>query len=230
MVERCIRFLSAGVIAACAVITLEAGGWVVITVTDLPDYVVAGKPVTLTYAVRQHGVHLLGNLPGKVQARAGADVVLASAAASSETGYYAASLTLPHAGEWTVDVISGFGGQYSDSRISLKAIEGDRPVPTVPDAVRGARLFVAKGCVTCHVHSAVAAESIQVGPPLTARRYEAGYLTRFLKHPPQAGEPGMPGLKLEPGLGLMPDLKLADREIASLVTFINGEAPVSPQR
>ena len=31
-----------------AAVALEAGGWVVITVTDLPDHVVVGKPVTLT--------------------------------------------------------------------------------------------------------------------------------------------------------------------------------------
>ena len=33
-----------------------AGGWAVVTVEQLPDYVEAGKPLTLTFMVRQHGV------------------------------------------------------------------------------------------------------------------------------------------------------------------------------
>src|SRR5947199_30203 len=33
-----------------------AGGWAIVTLDDFPEYAVAGKPVNLTFAVRQHGV------------------------------------------------------------------------------------------------------------------------------------------------------------------------------
>jgi len=71
--------------APVAAVALEAGGWAVIIVRDLPDHVVVGKSVTLTYAVRQHGMHLLGNLTGKIEARAGTDVVHPAAAPAPAT-------------------------------------------------------------------------------------------------------------------------------------------------
>ncbi len=33
-----------------------AGGWAIITLNEFPDYAVAGKPLNLTFSVRQHGV------------------------------------------------------------------------------------------------------------------------------------------------------------------------------
>lgn len=194
----------------------------VITVTDLPDHVVVGKSVTLTYAVRQHGRHLLGSLAGRIEARAGADVVRTAAVPASEPGYYSATLTLPYAGDWKVDILSGFSGQLNGSRITLQAIDRGQSAPAVSEAERGQRLFVAKGCITCHVHGAVEGRSTSAGPALTAKRYQPEYLKRFLAHPPQP-EP------FEPGRWQMPDLKLHDRDIASLMAFINAEPPASPQ-
>jgi len=211
-----IRSLCSGVLLTLAVVGLNAGGWVVITVTDVPDDVVVGKPFTLAYAVRQHGMHLLGNLTGSIEARAGATVLRTAAVAASAPGYYSATLTFPRTGDWTIDIFSGFGGQLSGSRITLHVIEPARPSPAVSEPERGRRLFVAKGCVTCHVHGAVESRSTSAGPPLTAKRYQPEYLKRVLAHPPQA-EP------FEPGRWQMPDLKLHDKDIASLVAFINAE-------
>ena len=36
-----------------SLIAAAIGGWAVITVEQLPDYVTAGQPVTLTFTVRQ---------------------------------------------------------------------------------------------------------------------------------------------------------------------------------
>src|SRR5439155_19824703 len=39
-----------------------AGGWAIVTLDDFPEYAVAGKPLNLTFAVRQHGMTLLPGL------------------------------------------------------------------------------------------------------------------------------------------------------------------------
>ena len=59
---------------ACVFLTtaaLDAGGWAVITVVRTPDTVVAGEPITVTYAARQHGQTLLNGLRGQIEARSG---------------------------------------------------------------------------------------------------------------------------------------------------------------
>src|SRR5712691_8166651 len=97
------------------------GGWAVVTVEDLPDYAVAGKPINLAFAVRQHGRTLLPQLKPTISAQAGSSVVrgAANAAPGSATGHYAASLTLPHPGDWTITIHSGFG----ESRMTLLPIK-----------------------------------------------------------------------------------------------------------
>ena len=52
------RSLLPAVLVLALVATAFAGGWSVITVKNLPEYLVAGKPTTLTFLVRQHGVTL----------------------------------------------------------------------------------------------------------------------------------------------------------------------------
>ena len=218
MASQSIRFSCSTALLVLATVAVEAGGWVVITLRDLPDQVVVGKPVTLTYSVRQHGRHLLDNLTGRIEARAGVDVVQAAAAPASEPGDYSVTLTLPYAGDWTVDILSGFSGQLNNARITLPARDPGRPATVISDKERGQRLFVAKGCVTCHAHRAIEGRTTSIGPELTAKRYQPEYLKHFLAHPPQA-EP------FEPGRWQMPDLKLRDKEITSLVAFINAEQP-----
>ena len=47
---------------------LFAGGWAIITLNDFPDYAVAGKPLNLTFTIRQHGRTLLGGLRPTIRA------------------------------------------------------------------------------------------------------------------------------------------------------------------
>jgi cytochrome c551/c552 len=198
----------------------HAGGWAVITVDELPDYVVAGEPVKLAYTVRQHGMTPLGGLTrGQVTARAGDLEVRAAPTALGEKGRYAATLTLPRAGDWAITIESGF----MDSRTTLLPLTAvasrTAPLPPLPEAERGRRLFVAKGCVTCHVRGELGGE-VDVGPALTGRRYPADYLAKFLADPTiatarQAGSPRMPNLQLK------------QAEIAALVAFINAAGRVS---
>jgi mono/diheme cytochrome c family protein len=218
----CARLITSTLVGL-AVVALEAGGWVVITITDVPDHVVAGKPVTFTYGVRQHGRHLLQRLAGSIEARAGSEVVRAVAAETSDPGHYSATLTLPHAGEWTVDILSGFSGSLNAARVALLAIDEGQSAPVLTETERGRRLFAAKGCITCHAHRAVLGRSTSAGATLTARRYAPAYLANFLARPPQ----------IEPyvaGEWQMPDLKLRDSEIAALVAFLNADTTGTSSR
>ena len=215
MTPRSIRLQCSGVLVVLAAVGLDAGGWAVITVKDLPDFVVVGRPVTLAYAVRQHGRNLLTGLDGRLEMRLGAHAAYAAAVATSESGHYSATFTLPYAGDWRIDILSGFAGAMGTSRLVVHAIASGAPAPTVSEVERGRRLFNGKGCITCHTHGAVGSGRVPVGPELTNRRYQPGYLNGFLANPTQTqsakfGE-------------MMPDLDLRDSEIASLVAFINAE-------
>jgi hypothetical protein len=185
----------------------HAGGWAVITVTEVPEYVVTGQPVTVTYAVRQHGRHLLSNLEGRVAASRTGGIVSVASKAASEEGHYSATVTLPASGDWIVSIDSGFGGR-GVTRVPLMAIEPGAAAPVVSDRARGGRLFVAKGCVTCHV-------DIRIGPDLTAKRYRSEYLRTFL-----AGRSPVRPSKPE-GFD-MPDLGLQEHEITLLVAYITA--------
>ena len=79
-----------------------AGGWVVATVTELPEYVVAGEPLTIEFAVRGHGQHLFGGVPAKVTAvhTATDDTFTVNAVDTKVEGYYTATLDFPSGGEW----------------------------------------------------------------------------------------------------------------------------------
>jgi mono/diheme cytochrome c family protein len=192
------------------------GGWAAVTVEDLPDYVVSRQPIRLAFMIRQHGVRPLEGLSPLVEARSGrgSDTTFAAEPAG-EIGRYAASVTLPAPGRWTLTIHSGFGS----SNVSLLPLDAVAPGAAAPaplaDAERGRRLFVAKGCVTCHLNRAVNETSVGVGPELTGRRFAPEYLARFLADPatvipPPPGQFGMPNLRLRPA------------EIAALTAFLNG--------
>lgn len=95
-------------LALVAATTAFAGGWATITVEELPASVVAGQPLTLRYSVRQHGVRLLPGLTGRIEATSGTLRASAVGKATKDTGYYAAAITFPKAGEWTITIHSGF--------------------------------------------------------------------------------------------------------------------------
>jgi mono/diheme cytochrome c family protein len=203
-------------------VPLGAGGWVVITVHDLPHYVVAGAPVTFWYSVRQHGRVLLGGLDGRLEVSDGTQVIHAPAIDVGR-GRYAATFTAPSPGSWTVDVVSGFDGSFSRSRTPLAVIDSATPPPAVSEIERGRRLFAGKGCITCHAHAAVGGSSMSSGAPeLTAKRYQPDHFKRLLENPPQP-QPRQPYAWWP-----MPKLELRDTEIASLVAFINADRSSKP--
>src|SRR6266850_6139146 len=109
MNRRNVRFILPLLALFATVSAAYAGGWAIITLKDLPDYGVSGKPINLTFTVRQHGVTLLSNLQPSVRATTG-DGLMAKAAVvrTAKRGEYTAALTLPQPGEWTITINSGF--------------------------------------------------------------------------------------------------------------------------
>ena len=194
------------------------GGWAVITVQDLPESAVARQPLSLTFTVRQHGVTLLSRLEPRVEAEAGGVTSAAVAQPTGVEGQYTARLVLPQAGDWRVTIHSGFMNSQV-TLLPLSVVEPGTTPPAVLGSARGEALFVAKGCVTCHLHRDVEGSGrVAVGPELTGRRWPAEYLQRFLKDPsigPQYGNTRMPNLGLK------------DAEVTALIAFLNGEPRAS---
>jgi mono/diheme cytochrome c family protein len=199
------------------------GGWAVITVEDLPEYLTAGEPTRLEFTVRQHGMRPLTDLEPRVEASSGSMRTNVDVKARFVSGRYTAIITPPKSGDWTVTIHSGF----MSSRVTLlpiRVVDPGARVPSVPEREQGRALFVAKGCVTCHVHEEAKAElSTAVGPELTGRRYPADYLKRFLANPAIA-------VAQRPATWQMPNLGLKPREIDALVTFVNTDRQVSARR
>ncbi|MBI4502005.1 MAG: c-type cytochrome [Gemmatimonadetes bacterium] len=210
------RARSLGVLAlaglALPLMAAAYGGWAVITMDDLPEYVVAGRPVTLTFTVRQHGRTLLSGLQAEVEARAGGNRLRVAAEPLTESGRYRATLTLPQAGEWTFTVHSGFMNSRA-TLLPISAVEaGSRPV-ALTDTERGRRLFLAKGCFTCHLHREFNQPSVEVGPELTGTRLAANYIQNVLAHPETAPRSGNT---------MMPNLHLSEREVVALSAFLTA--------
>jgi cytochrome c553 len=193
------------------------GGWATISVEDLPDYAVAGQPLEMAFTVRSHGNAGVTGLEPTVEARSGKRRVTARATATAGAGRYAFRLALPEPGDWSVNIHSGMG-PFQLSLLPIRAIAPGSPPPApLTDAERGKHLFVAKGCVGCHVHRAANDRAmVNIGPELTHRRFDRAYLESWLKDPAATRAPS-------PGSEQMPNMHLKPREIASLVAFINAE-------
>ena len=173
---------------------------------------------------RQHGMRLLGGLEGRVEARSSrGPVIRTSAVPAKEPGYYAATLTFPQADKWALEIISGFGGQFESLRVELSVLDDSRAPRVLSASERGQRLFLSKGCITCHAHDAVHGRSTSAGPALTRKRYEPGHLRRLLSAPPRE-EP------FEPPNWQMPDLGLRDVESEALMAFLNAGVSSSERR
>lgn len=91
----------------------------------------------------------------------------------------------------------------------------NQPVPVTGTEIEmGRQLFLAKGCVVCHVNARAIEKSetfsVDVGPNLSAYRNDPEYLRSFLANPVSTAA------DFE-----MPDLDLSSTEIDALVNFIN---------
>jgi cytochrome c oxidase subunit 2 len=84
-------------------------------------------------------------------------------------------------------------------------------------AVNGQRIFIAKGCITCHAHEQVDRDIdgtifVDTGPDLSDYSADPGFLSSWLADPA--------AIKPETE---MPDLELDQAEIEALVDFLNSD-------
>ena len=210
------RGLIASIILVVLGAAIHAGGWAIATVRDVPEFAVAGTPLTLTFMVRAHGMTPVDDLMPAVVATSGRDSVKTTAVATKKTGEYTATLTLPRAGKWTVE-LGSYGGKSTLQPLTVIAQGQPSPRPLSPAAL-GERLFVAKGCAACHVNRDVQTriESVEAGPDLTGRRFPETRLTLVLTDPQAA----FAGSRNAEQWVEMPNLELKKFEIAALVAFM----------
>lgn len=188
-----------------------AGGWVVVTVLDPPREFRVGKPTVFEYRVRQHGQELLGDLNGTVTAKSGTAKVT-GVVVRSDRGY-AATLTVPSEGEWTVTIESGFYA-HRQALLPIAAVAaGGSDRAALSDAAWGRHLFVSKGCTTCHLSREVPESGlVTVGPEIVPGRLGGDYIGGVLADPTTAAT--------RTGSMRMPKLELTPAESASLVAFV----------
>ncbi len=211
------------VVSASALATIgwaRAGGWAVVSVEQMPEYLVVGKAQEITFNVRQHGVERLTGLKPTIVARKGFRSVQGRVWELRDKESYRASLTVPDAGDWSVTIESGFG-RSKGALLPWRAVDSTRQMAPLAPAERGRQMFAARGCVTCHVHGdvGITGELSGFGPDLTTRRFAADYLAKFLADPT---------IKPADGTGKrMPNPVLSTADIGPLVAFINSERRLS---
>jgi hypothetical protein len=208
------RSLIASVALVAVGTTVHAGGWSVLTLRDVPEYAVVGKPLGLTFMLRAHGMTPLEDVGPVIAAKSGKNTVKATAVPTTRAGEYTATLVFPRPGTWTFEL-----GPFPMSAIpALKVIADGTPTPApLPPESRGRQLFVAKGCNRCHARREASGEPGGFGPELTGRRFAEPYLRRVLTDPQGTFAPARDPEREE---WEMPNLELKESEIAALVAFL----------
>jgi len=198
----------------------------------VPEYFVVGRPEALVFMVRGFccGRQPLVREDYRVRATAaGLQKIEVLAIPTGNAGEYAATLTLPAPGDWTIRV-----DFYNLNREDLMSQPLQRkaiwPGSTLPASLsleaRAERNFLEKGCITCHVHRAFVTPKYVtawwprvtngipkwMGPELTGRKFFYDYLVQLLANPSSVRD----GAR-------MPNLNLGKDDISALVAFINRE-------
>jgi mono/diheme cytochrome c family protein len=196
----------------------SSGGWAVITVEDLPTHLVAGQNTELRFKVRQHGADLMTDLTPAITLSRGKQTINVPATYKG-AGVYAGNFAVPSAGQWGVHIDANWHAAET-TLLPIAAVAAGEKFGAIPEHYRGKQLFVAKGCVTCHVHGDVAnSGAVSVGPDLTGKKFAADYLKAWLADPSMRPP-------LDPNKR-MPRLELKPQEIAALVAFINNNTGVA---
>lgn len=220
--------LAALATAAGAGATALVGGWAVTTVENPPSSLEAGGRYRLEFTIRQHGRDPIDGLRPQVRVLdAGGRGELAAiteltAAGAGAPGRYVVTVPTPKADSVRLVVASTFG-RGRPTELSLAAVPvlpRGAVAPARPPAELGRRLFVAKGCGTCHVNGDVPEwtewnESRGFAPELTGRRLDAAYVRQRLTNPASLPPIGDGTLR-------MPNLGLSKADVDALVALLSG--------
>lgn len=219
------RVLGIAAIAATSIaaVPTTVGGWAVISVEDVPTHLEVGKTTQLTFDVLQHGRTPLSGLSPTVTIRKETARFYQRgdrlrAQATSTPGQY----TVAFAPEDTGAVEITIDANWQIARIELlpmRVVAAGVTPETMPRYEWGRALFVAKGCVDCHMKRDDPAmpdrNQVQVGPELTGRRFADDWLVLKLT------DPSVNRVRYNRGAE-MPDLHLTRVEIDALVSYVNG--------
>ena len=211
-----------GLVLLLTSLTGYAGGPPILTTSRVPDYFVVGRPETLVFVVRFFGGQPMIRKDYRVRATAaGLQKIDVSAIPTGNAGEYAATLTLPAPGDWTIRVDLVNNEDRMSQPLQRKAIWPGSPLPdSLSLEAWGERNFLEKGCITCHVHRAFVTPKYRTAwrlprvwyPELTGRKFFYDYLVQLLANPSSVRD----GAR-------MPNLNLAKDDISALVAFINRE-------
>src|SRR5438128_4058829 len=115
-------------------LTSYAGGPPILTTSKVPEYFVVGRPETLVFVVRFFGGQPMIWKDYRVRATAaGLQKIDVSAIPTGNAGEYAATLTLPAPGDWTIRVdFYNLNQDLMSQPLQRKAIW---PGSTLPDSL-----------------------------------------------------------------------------------------------
>lgn len=105
-----------------------AGSVAVVTFAELPSDFDAGTPYTLDYSILAHGTETMQLSDSSLHFQGPNGEDLTFPAASSGSGQWTAEVTLPEAGEWRWEVVSG--DQIVQTLGTLPVLPAPTPVPT----------------------------------------------------------------------------------------------------
>ena len=198
------------------------GGWAVITVEQLPEYLEAGRPVSLAFTVRQHGQTPMDDLEPTVTLRQKGERRLrgprgVTAVRGRGPGRYEATLTPGDTGDVLITIDANWHSA-STALLPIRVVPAGRVPEALASEERGRRLFVAKGCVSCHAkrddRTLAGRDDANIGPDLTGRAFPADWLAAKLADPAR-------NRVRSNEYAVMPNLGLAEPEIAALSRYIN---------
>lgn len=214
------------VLLASLAATPFRGGWVITTMHEWPERLEAGTPTTLTFTMRQHGEETLsGRAPTVRLSRGGwlSGRERIEATRTKTPGVYRATFTPEEAGTLTIAVDTDFNG-WTTPMLPLE-VAASGTEARAPEAVRRGRdLFVAKGCVGCHVKADDDAledyRTVPVGPALSGRTYPAEWLIAKILDP--AAQRTGPDGRTPAQARTMPQLEVNAAEAAAIASYLNA--------
>lgn len=202
------------------------GGWLITTMHEWPEQLVVGTPTTLTFTMRQHGEEKLsGRAPTLRLSRGGwlSGRERIEVSRTAERGVYRATFTPEEAGSLSIAVDTDFNG-WTTPMLPLTVVERGMK-PQAQDAVtRGRDLFVAKGCVGCHVKADDEAleefRTVPVGPALSGRSYPREWIIAKILDP--AAQRTGPDGRTPAQAPVMPQLEVNAAEAAAIASYLNA--------
>lgn len=223
--------LVAGATSLLTAASALRGGWAVLTVHELPESLVAGETASLTFSMRQHGIEMLRGRSPSLQLRSGGLLGGRQRVVAERTdrpGVYRATFTVPETESLRLRVDGDFNGWTVDLLpVAVRGSGAARPASNDASVLqdRGRALFVAKGCIGCHVKQDDPAlsdyQKMHEAPELTGRGYPTDWLVQKITNPASVRD----GQRVA-GFA-MPRLEVSVAEAQAIAGYINARALAS---